>query len=268
MPPVKSYPFTSTDMQQPEVQSAVNYQFAFYTHRSPLSESGNQDSLAVIELDDSSMILAVADGLGGQPAGASASATAIETLCEHAKTSEQSSLREKILDSFEQANRRIIETAVGSATTLSIVSLENTTLRPFHVGDSTILLCGQRGRIKLQTTSHSPVGYAVESGILDESEAILHEERHYILNTVGSAEMHIEIGPELLMSQYDTLLLASDGLFDNLYIEEIVEIIRKGPLLAAIQTLAEKSRQRMLEQEGQSPSHPDDLSIILCRRNA
>ena len=41
-----------------------------------------------------------------------------------------------------------------------------------------ILTTGQRGRLRMQTVSHSPVGFAIEYGLLDESEAMHHEERH------------------------------------------------------------------------------------------
>ena len=82
-----------------------------------------------------------------------------------------------------------------------------------------------RGRVKLQTISHSPVGYAVESGMLDDQEAMHHEERHVVSNIIGTPEMRIEIGPPIDLATYDTLLVATDGLADNLHIEEIIERI-------------------------------------------
>ena len=67
---------------------------------------------------------------------------------------------------------------------------------------------------------------AVESGMLDEDEAVHHEERHLISNVVGADDMRIEIGLSINMAAKDTLLLASDGLFDNLYLNEIIETNR------------------------------------------
>ena len=115
----------------------------------------------------------------------------------------------------------------GAASTLAIVEVQDGTARPYHVGDSAILITGQRGRVKVQTVPHSPVGYAVESGMLDAAEAMHHEERHVVSNVVGSDDMRIEIGSALSLSPRDTILLASDGLSDNLLAEEIIDFARK-----------------------------------------
>ena len=46
----------------------------------------------------------------------------------------------------------------GSATTLAVAEVVGQTVRTYHVGDSPIWVFGQRGRLKLQTVPHSPVG--------------------------------------------------------------------------------------------------------------
>ncbi|MFP4611285.1 MAG: PP2C family protein-serine/threonine phosphatase, partial [Thiohalophilus sp.] len=111
----------------------------------------------------------------------------------------------------------------------------------------------------------SPVGYAVEAGFLDAEEAIHHEERHLISNVVGAEDMNISMGSPITLAPRDTLLLASDGLFDNLYYEEIVALIRKGPLQTAARRLVELAHQRMTRRAPDQPCHPDDLSFILYR---
>ena len=141
------------------------------------------------------------------------------------------------------------------------------TARPYHVGDSVILVIGQRGKLKLQTVAHSPVGFAVEAGLLDEEEALHHHERHLILNAIGSAEMRIELGAPISLARRDTVLLASDGLTDNLSLDEIVELARKGPLDRAVVRLAALAHERMTAARSGHPSKPDDLSILLYRRS-
>jgi serine/threonine protein phosphatase PrpC len=79
--------------------------------------------------------------------------------------------------------------------------------------------------------------------------------------------MYIEIGSALEMAARDTLLVASDGLFDNLHTEEIVGICRKGQLASACRVLRGRCRERMLEPKEGQPSKPDDLSFILYRRS-
>jgi serine/threonine protein phosphatase PrpC len=113
---------------------------------------------------------------------------------------------------------------------------------------------------------HSPTGFAVEAGLLDENEAVQHEQRHVLFNVVGSADMRVEVGPAVQLALRDTVLLASDGLFDNLYIDEIVDTIRSGPLPAAADRLVERVRVRMHgEARTNQPCKPDDLTVVLFR---
>lgn len=260
--------FSQIDMPQGEIYPVYGGNAAVYSARSPDKESPNEDSAALISVNGQAGILVVADGLGGLPAGEQASemavAEVIATLREAPE--EEPSLRAAILNGIENANRSIAELGVGAATTMALAEIQGNTVRTYHIGDSMILLVGQRGKIKLQTVSHSPVGYAVEAGVLDEAEAMHHEHRHLVSNIIGTPDMRIEMGSTIKMAPYDTLLLATDGLFDNLHTEEIVERIRKGPLKRVLKTLAEDCRARMLTAEPGQPSKPDDLTFVAFRR--
>ncbi|WP_166668827.1 PP2C family protein-serine/threonine phosphatase [Thiohalophilus thiocyanatoxydans] len=235
-----------------------------YTHRSPDKETVNEDSLALVDIAPDTSVLMVADGLGGQPGGATASEIAIQALAHSLERTDRTP-REAILEGFDRANHQIRDNGAGSATTLAVVEIQANRLRPYHVGDSMIIVTGQRGKQKLFTVSHSPVGYAVEAGLLNEEEAIHHEERHLISNVVGAEDMNISLGSLITLAPRDTLLLASDGLFDNLYYEEIVALIRKGPLRSAARRLVELAHHRMACRDNAQPCHPDDLSFILYR---
>jgi len=239
------------------------------TRRSPYKQTENEDSAGVFSLGNNDCALVIADGMGGMPCGAQASKIVIETLHEaFAKASaSEFGYREPMLNGIDEANNRIISLGVGAGSTVAAVEIFNNSVRPYHVGDSMILVVGQRGKIKLQTISHSPVGYAVESGMLDEDEALHHDDRHEISNYVGFQEMRIEIGPAIELSRYDTVLIASDGLFDNLQLNEIVEIIRKNPLNKVSMQLASMCDKRMRQEDPGYPSKPDDLAFVLFRRS-
>ncbi len=255
------------DMQQGDLHKIAGGQAVVYSARCPGKETPNEDAAALIPCNPQSGVLAVADGLGGVRAGEHAATLAIQTLARAIQEGlrDETMLRTAVLNGIESANQAVQDLGIGAATTLAAVEVQQDTVRPYHVGDSMILVVGQRGKIKLQTTSHSPVGFAVEAGLLDEKEAMYHEDRHLVSNVIGSAEMKIEIGPALRLSPRDTLLLASDGLFDNLHVAEIVARIRKGPLSAALERLAHDSRQRMTQPAAGQPSKPDDLTIIAFR---
>ena len=243
---------------------------AMYTARAPDKKTPNEDAVIVIPVGTDSAIVAVADGAGGMPAGDQASDLALKVLLSAVEQTSRGGgeLREAMLNGLEQANDAILALANGSSTTFAGVEVDGNVVRPYHVGDSMVLVVGQRGLLKMQTVSHSLVGYAVEAGLLEEEEALHHEERHLVSNMLGTPEMRIEIGPVLELAVRDTLLIASDGLFDNLTTEEILDEVRKGPLEQCATSLASMARERMENPLEGRPSKPDDLSFILFRRKA
>jgi serine/threonine protein phosphatase PrpC len=260
--------FFQVDMLKVQTYPIAGGEAGVFSAPSSDKQTPNEDAAALISVDQSTGILVVADGLGGSPAGEQASCLAVRKMISAIRelSAEEPDLRAAILDGIEAANRAVSELGCGAATTLAIAEIRDHAVRPYHVGDSMILVVGQRGKIKLQTISHSPVGYALEAGMLDEAEAMHHAERHVVSNTIGAADMRIEVGPTVRLAPRDTLLLATDGLFDNLHTEEIVERIRKGPLPHAVRALVEDCRRRMQSAEEGQPSKPDDLTFIAFRR--
>ncbi len=228
----------------------------------------NEDSAAIIPVDDQHLILAVADGVGGMPAAKRASNVALETVAAALKNMDSGArkLRSVIMDGIEAANQAVLDLGVGAATTLALAEIGPDYIRSYHVGDSVVWLCGQRGKTKLQTTPHSPVCFAMEAGLINESEALHHSELNLIFNVIGSSDMRIEIGSELPMAPRDTLLLASDGLVDNLMQDEIIELMRRGPLDKAIQSLSQLAQHRMMNGNSTMPSKPDDFTTVLFRQ--
>jgi PPM family protein phosphatase len=251
------------------LQADGMWEHCAFSSRSPFKETPNEDAIAVIPVDDETVVFAIADGCGGMRGGEQASSIAMQTLAESIENHKDSPDRIKIaiLDGIESANQAIQELKIGAACTIAVVECHQRIIRPYHVGDSMILVTSNRGRIRYQSVSHSPVGFAVESGMLCAQEAMHHEDRHLVSNVLGDPRMRIEIGPSLSLHQRDTILIASDGLFDNLRIEEVTERARKGKLLPGITRLSELANQRMLGVEGQ-PCKPDDLSMIAIRPNS
>lgn len=255
------------DLEQP-VQINLNVgECVYYAHSSPDKTTGNEDSIGVIEVTDNVAALIVADGLGGYRAGDEASQTAINTLFEALEDyQEKDSIRATMMSGLENSNVQVMGVGGGAATTFIGAILIDDSIRIYHVGDSGGIVVGQRGALKQRTIAHSPVGLAEASGLLDEEMALVHESRHIVSNVLGSAQMRIEVGPRVTLARYDTLLLASDGLLDNLRMAEIVEKIRKGKLMHVANMLREVVAERMHEPNDGHPSKPDDLSFILFRR--
>ena len=91
--------------------------------------------------------------------------------------------------------------------------------------------------------------------------------RHIISNMVGSAEMRVEVGSPMELFPSDSLLVASDGVTDNLRMGELIELVRGGAVERAGQHLIEACRTRMEDTAptGDAPSKPDDLTCLLYR---
>jgi serine/threonine protein phosphatase PrpC len=234
----------------------------------PDKETHNEDAVAAIPYGRDAAVLIIADGAGGLPAGRRASRLAVRSLEKslNEAMSETMLLRTAILNGIEAANHAVLSLASGSATTMTVVTIEGLLARTYQVGDSEAMVVGQRGRIKSQAMAHSPTGFAVEAGFLDERAALHHEERHLVSNFIGTTDMHIDMGIDVKLKPRDTVLLASDGLTDNIHVQEIVDMIRKGPLSAVIDSMSSLARRRMSMESKHQPSKPDDLSVILFRK--
>ena len=240
---------------------------AFFSAPSPTGSGLSQDAFALVPVGTDAAILAVADGMGGLPGGREAAACAVRALADALAnpTTNGSGLRPIIMDAIEAANQEIIGTGLGSATTLAIAELGPGFVRPYHVGDSEIMLFGQRGRLGFQSVPHSPVGFAYHAGLLDESEAISHADRHLVSNVLGTRDMRVEVGSQIPMKPSDTLILCSDGLVDNLQFAEICALLRAGPLDRQFRRMLEVALERMSREGGAQPSKPDDLTVIAFR---
>ena len=235
--------------------------------RSPGHDGTNEDAAMVIWPAPHRMVLAVADGVGGLPGGDSASSLALHALRDalRVRLAGGADLREAILSGFDRANRAVLQRGIGSATTLAVVEIDDERMRSYHVGDSGVLVFGGRGKVRLQTIPHSPVGYAMEAGVLDEQQAMAHADRHLVSNVVGDRAMHVGMSYPLRLKPLDTVLLASDGLFDNAYTDEVIEHLRKGVLHEAAGRLARYCHARMGAARDGAPSKPDDLTLVAYR---
>ena len=260
--------YCQSAMSEAEAHQIAGGVAVVFSGACPERGSPNEDSAALIPFDATSGVLVVADGMGGTRGGEQASALAVKALRESLAAAARTgaAMRTAILDGIESASRAVNDLGVGAATTLAAVEVQGNSVRPYHVGDSMILVMGQRGKIKLKTVSHSPVGFAVEAGVLDAAEAMHHEDRHLVSNVLGASDMRIEVGSSLKLAMRDTLLLSSDGLFDNLHTDEVVARLCKGPLASGVRRLTEDSVQRMTWPAEGEPSKPDDLTFVAFRR--
>jgi len=243
--------------------------FAF-SARCPGKARANEDGAAVLQCGDA-LLLVVADGLGGQPGADQASGIAIRALARTAERVAAGELpvRDAVMSALEEANRQVLDLEMGAGTTIALAEVCDGRVRAYHVGDSSVVLNSRAGEVRLITIPHSPIGYALAAGLLDEEQALRHPDRHIISNMVGSREMRVEVGSPVDLEEGDTLIVASDGVTDNLRLGELVELARGGTLERAGHALVEASQARMDDPEAiDAPSKPDDLTCLVYRASS
>ena len=65
----------------------------------------------------------------------------------------------------------------------------------------------------------------------------------------------------------DTVLVASDGLTDNVHIDETIDRVRAGKLAESAASVVDLATRRMTVAKDGQPCKPDDLSLILFRKS-
>ena len=253
--------FAGRDLDEPIIFSIRDGEVALFTHASPTPSHENEDAVGVFEWEGETGVLVVADGLGGLPRGGDASQQMVESLS-HPKIKESV---DPVVACLEMVNESLVSGHRGSGTTVSVVTIEHREFRSYHVGDSATMVIGRRGRIKFQTTPHSPVGIAEANGQFDEEAAMIHPNRHVVNNIIGMPDMWIDIGKPVQLADLDTVILASDGLWDNLYRGEVAGLVGNRSLMECANGIFRMAIDRMKRKPGSDFGKPDDLSFILYR---
>jgi serine/threonine protein phosphatase PrpC len=187
-------------------------------------------------------LFAVADGMGGARGGEVAARMAIETLqSAYDRNPTIAGLRE----AFVAANAAIWEQSLrteelhGMGTTLTAagltVGLDGRDLMCLaNVGDSRAYLMSS-GQVRQITADHSLAEERVRHGEMTEAEAEVHPHRHILTRALGvGAEVAVDLW-ELHVKTGDRLLLCSDGLTNEVAIEQIGHVLNsvKDPRKAA-----------------------------------
>lgn len=266
---VERHVYLDADLSRPECIDTGRFRVGIHSARRPGKSGPNEDGALCLGLSDGSLVIAVADGMGGHAAGEQAAATALHAIEAAVRDAlaQGRGLRAGVVDGIDAAHAAVQALQGDGGTTLVAATIEGQEVRTIHVGDAAAVLMTGQGRPVHTTASHSPVGYALEAGLLDEDEAIVHVDRHLVSNAVGLGPMKIELGPVLDWRPRHTLVLGSDGLFDNLRLDEITTLARKGPVRDVTGRLADLARVRMGSSTAGLPSKPDDLTFLVIRND-
>lgn len=173
----------------------------------------------------------VCDGMGGHAAGEVASAMAVESLQKYFQTHWRSELpsHDIIESGVLQANQTLYQTNIenlrsGSGrmgTTLVMALLQDTQMAIAHVGDSRIYRLSRKQGLEQLTLDHEVGQREINRGVEPEI-AYARPDAYQLTQALGPRE-NSGIRPEiqfLEITEDCLILLCSDGLSDNDFIEE------------------------------------------------
>jgi len=176
----------------------------------------------------------VADGMGGHEAGARASAAAVEVLCSLAESDNVTI--EQLQATVHEAHRAVAQIATqpgrhaGTTMTGAVVVQRDgvPTWLVANIGDSRTYRFVE-GTLQQITVDHSLVQELVAAGEVSPEEARTFARRHVITRALGGP-----VDPEpdcwsLPMVPGERLLICSDGLTEDVSVDQIAEVLRQQP---------------------------------------
>ena len=246
------------------------------------ARSSQQDSFGFGDPDDEvflahgGFVAVVCDGMGGMEHGDLASRTAVRSFLDaYGRKNPAESIPAALERSVREANEQVVEMAheLGAAssvgTTLVAAVLANSgrekAMYFISVGDSGLFHVSN-GQIQTVNRPHifaNLLDSAVSRGAMSKEQALLHPERESLTSFIG-VEVLEEIDQNLdpwPMSDGDSILLASDGLFKTLMTEEIL-----GSLIGPPQQWPDALVARTLERKYEYQDNVTVLSVTVQDR--
>ncbi|WP_225216609.1 PP2C family protein-serine/threonine phosphatase [Microbacterium pullorum] len=175
---------------------------------------------------------AVADGVGGGPAGDLASAALVHRVASGLpamRDAEQLAARMRWANWDIGAHTRRDPALAGMATTYTGLWLTQAgVLLLAHAGDSRAYLL-RNNALSRQTRDDSLVQAMVDQGLLSPEEAAVHPRRNVITASLGGHDEDVVAVAELQPALGDRWLLCSDGVSDYVPHDELERLLQLAP---------------------------------------
>jgi serine/threonine protein phosphatase PrpC len=191
----------------------------------------NEDLLLAIAVEDG-YLLAVADGVGGQPAGEVAANIAIKTLkkvfIQEYRTGMDGTEVSAILKiAYQEAHNAITHCAVGKregmSTTLISAFVAYHGVLIANSGDCRAYILGDE--IRFKTRDHSYVQKLVERNLIDDKAAKNHPMQNIITHCLGG-RFAVDLY-DIVLWEGEVLLICSDGVSDYVNESTLLEAVQK-----------------------------------------
>lgn len=231
--------------------------------------ASNEDNTGIFRNKTDQILLLVADGMGGHNHGDVASLMTTEIIKEAWEAENFLKLNdaEKFLRQLViKTNRKLYDYQEenpkykGMGTTLVMAAIIEDVIITLNVGDSRCYVMNRRS-IEQVTKDHSFVNILVDTGEITKEEAFHHPRRNVVTKAMGTEKL---IQPDIFRlrnKQYDYVLLASDGLTDEVREDEIHSI-----MLNTNETLDDRALQ--LIERAQKNGSTDNISVCIAALKA
>ena len=217
--------------------------------------TNNEDSAGYAWLEDGSLFVVVADGMGGHEAGEVASGLAVQVLEEVVGRDTDTDPRERLYHGLLEANEAILQEGRvsgtrGMGTTAIAAICRGREIHVGLVGDSRLYHI-RKGQLVWRTLDHTRVQTLIDTGEIEEEEAREHPESGMLTRALGHSRMADgrPLVPDVLAEPLqieadDALVMCSDGLHDLLEDWEIGTLIAGSEPHAAARQLVELACER------------------------
>ncbi len=208
----------------------------------------------IFQTDISNGIIAIADGVGGNNAGAVASQFVACRL---------SSLEKATLDGFTTINEELLKRSMGNpqyskmATTLSGLQITRDKIWLFNIGNTRVYSLQNGKYLKQLTTDDSTLNHLLLAGRLTEEEAKDFNRKNEITACFGGSSRDLfQMKIISIEAKLSSIVITSDGIHDYVSIDRMEEIIAENGI-------SDGTCYLMID-EARANGSQDDASILLC----
>lgn len=240
--------------------------FTIYQESRPGGRPNNQDRVAYSYTRES-LLLVVADGMGGHLHGEIAAQIAVQYIIEAFQRAAKPVIQDELMflsRCLGNAHAAIQDYAFDKnmpeapRTTIVACLIQNSVAFWAHAGDSRLYLI-RRGRIAQQTKDHSRLQMMLDQGLIDKEAAARHPARNRIFSCLGGSHSpQIEFSSPVPLFANDLIVICTDGVWGNLSNEDFVERLGDADIL--------QSSPRLLDAaERHGGLTCDNLSMLAMR---
>ncbi len=240
--------------------------FTIYQESRAGKRPNNEDRLAHCYSRDT-LLMVVADGMGGHYYGEIAAQIAVQTLIETFQRDANPSLQDPFLflqKSMINAHCAIVDFTEAHKikdsprTTCVACVVQDNIAYWAHAGDSRLYHM-RDGKVLSHTRDHSRVQLLLDQGLINEAQAAVHPERNKIYSCLGGPHPpELDFSRKTPLVAGDVLMLCSDGLWGVLSGETMAVALKSGNLLQAVPMLLGQADSR-------GGAGADNLSAVVVR---